>query len=325
MTFTAANPGGWALNEVLTSAQVNHLQNAIVNAVDGINGGTYALQSQLAFDGPADLVILGTLEIASGGLLNVPVGGDISLFGELTVNAAGDVLVDGTVSIRAPGVLEVLGSIEVLATGDINLQANGHLNVLGNGGIDVLNLGYIHLATGAELTMRSVTQLKLTTSATIAFRLSMQGIPSSPDGWQPHSPASWIQHDIIAAQDIMLPLGLLPGERLETLSVRITGGTGIGHGAVPAAPVSIELVSVDANGVTTTHATSTDPSGSAPAYDALHNIAFGAGLPLVVPSNPLYVRVIGEQGAGSIADTTELVSVSGTSTPFTFRAATEVH
>lgn len=41
MTIQGPKPGGWALNEVLTSSQLTALQTALERATDGVGGGTY--------------------------------------------------------------------------------------------------------------------------------------------------------------------------------------------------------------------------------------------------------------------------------------------
>jgi hypothetical protein len=64
MTLQGPKPGGWALNEVLTSSQLTALQSALERAVDGVGGGTYnpspALQlnnTKITLPGIADLKI----------------------------------------------------------------------------------------------------------------------------------------------------------------------------------------------------------------------------------------------------------------------------
>lgn len=51
MAFTKANPGGWALNDPLTSTQMNHINDLLPDAVDGVGGGQYALNAELEFVG----------------------------------------------------------------------------------------------------------------------------------------------------------------------------------------------------------------------------------------------------------------------------------
>ncbi|WP_437759474.1 hypothetical protein [Sorangium sp. So ce1389] len=49
MSFTKPNPPGWAMEEEITSAQMNSLQDQLVQAVDGVGGGSYA--ANLTFTG----------------------------------------------------------------------------------------------------------------------------------------------------------------------------------------------------------------------------------------------------------------------------------
>lgn len=51
MSFSRVNPGGWALNDPFTPAQMNQLDIDHSRAVDGLNGGTYANASTIQFDG----------------------------------------------------------------------------------------------------------------------------------------------------------------------------------------------------------------------------------------------------------------------------------
>jgi hypothetical protein len=51
MTFVRANPASWALFELLTSTQMNLIDENLSNALDGLDGGDYALSDQLQLDG----------------------------------------------------------------------------------------------------------------------------------------------------------------------------------------------------------------------------------------------------------------------------------
>ena len=51
MTFARVNPGGWALFEILTSAQMNQLDINMTNALDGAAGGGYTPTAKLTLDG----------------------------------------------------------------------------------------------------------------------------------------------------------------------------------------------------------------------------------------------------------------------------------
>lgn len=58
MTFVPVNPGGWAVEEDLFSAQMNQLQDQMTKAVDGFDGGTYPLNSPLVLDGTVTITTL---------------------------------------------------------------------------------------------------------------------------------------------------------------------------------------------------------------------------------------------------------------------------
>lgn len=120
MTLTLANPIGWAFGELLTSAQMNHLQNEIVKALDGAGGGgPYSPAAALILAGAGlrlqgaqhqvtgtlSVMNLATLRVASGGVANVESGGG------LNVQAGGALDVDGAADFSDP----------------ITLSGNGHV------------------------------------------------------------------------------------------------------------------------------------------------------------------------------------------------------
>lgn len=70
MTFARVNTLGWALFEELTSAQMNALDIDHSNAVDGLNGGTYGLLSQLVFTG-SKFSIVSAFQAPGSGMWNV--------------------------------------------------------------------------------------------------------------------------------------------------------------------------------------------------------------------------------------------------------------
>lgn len=191
MALTAANPGGWSLNEVLTSAQMTHLQNELLKAIDGVNGGTYTLAAPLIFAG-ADVRMTTNLVIPSGGDIelennadmNLASGADINLSsgaaievslgallqvgGELQVISGGlvtlengaDMFVDGTAVIGLEGSLAVNsgGSIDVTSGGDINVTSadvtiNGGAQILLNGGSLIIGATGFVQANGGDITL----------------------------------------------------------------------------------------------------------------------------------------------------------------------------
>lgn len=69
MTFSRANPLGWGLFEVLTSAQMNTVDINQSRAVDGFDGGTYNPSAKLAFNTRVE--ITGDAAISGGDALSV--------------------------------------------------------------------------------------------------------------------------------------------------------------------------------------------------------------------------------------------------------------
>ena len=59
MTFSRANPLGWALYEELTAAQMNALDVDHTGAIDGVNGGFYTPSSPIHINGELDVTTLG--------------------------------------------------------------------------------------------------------------------------------------------------------------------------------------------------------------------------------------------------------------------------
>ncbi len=159
MTFPQVNPGGWALNELLTSAQMNLMQSFIVNAVDGVDGGTYALQSDLRFEGPADFQVNTTLDILGSGKidmaasssLNFIAGASLLMFSSSTMILAGLMQVDsgGEIEVESGGALNVEGGAA------LNVESGGELNVLSGGAAKVLSGGAIDVESGADINVES--------------------------------------------------------------------------------------------------------------------------------------------------------------------------
>ena len=161
MSLTAANPGGWSLNEVLTSAQMTHIQNELLKAIDGVNGGTYTLASPLQFAGAdvriaADLEVIsgGEINIQNGGALNVLAGGLIDFSGDLHISSGGELVVEpgGLLTLQNGASLDALGTVDVTGTGSIEVGAGGAININPGGDLNV---------SSADVTINSGAQILL--------------------------------------------------------------------------------------------------------------------------------------------------------------------
>jgi len=113
MTFSRVNPLGWALYEVLTSAQMNALDLNASRAIDGDQGGTY---------NPANPInINGTLNVTN---LSGSMGGS-AVFTTLQVTSTSQF--DGSVAFNA-GAYVNSGNFTFQSTGDLNVS-HGRLRV----------------------------------------------------------------------------------------------------------------------------------------------------------------------------------------------------
>jgi hypothetical protein len=186
MTLTAANPGGWSLNEVLTSAQMTHLQNQLLNAIDGVGGGTYTLGAALIFAGSdvrfdADVEFRATCEatflsgaravfdsgsevqFAAGSIVDINT--DMDLDGSSTFSMHGelDVLTGAVLDIETGGLANVNsgGRFDVNNGGDFNVEAGGTFDLTGTmtvgatGNVNVGSGGNVTLQSGADLIAQS--------------------------------------------------------------------------------------------------------------------------------------------------------------------------
>lgn len=98
MSFSRVKPLGWAVGELLTSAQMNALDEDHSNAVDGAAGGVYASSAAVDLDNLAGRVRAGSaIDIDATGLLSV--------------------LASGTQQVQSGGIWQLLdGSVATFAT-----------------------------------------------------------------------------------------------------------------------------------------------------------------------------------------------------------------
>lgn len=316
---SAAN--GFIRGTVIAPQHVNFLINAIevalAKAVDGINGGTYAMTAPLILTGAGPLRTdnldiedtgrvraTGHLDILSSANLNVKSGGDIE------IESGGDINVQGGGNIN----------INVSATG-------GHLNVLPSGTIEVSNGGFINLAVGGQILAGGASGLAYNGIAS-AWKHTLT--PVGFTDWGLNGIVQWVQQAAIANNRITFGLALRPGDTLSSVTVRLNGAIGAGHaGLAVQFPPFIELVSVDNIGGRIVIATLIDPS-SAVVYDTAHNVTVdsatpGSTLPETVATNKkYYVVMTGERGTNSVASTLGVLDVTGTGLARGVRTANEL-
>lgn len=138
MAFTRVKPLGWALKEILTSAQANALDTNLANAVDGVGGGAY--DGTLLFS-DAQLKHMRTVSTTIAGLVN----GNTA---NLDMSTGGMWRLQSTISTAATITLNVTN----VKAGDVYSvifeHSSGHLFTLTWGGAGIT---HIHGGGGGSL------------------------------------------------------------------------------------------------------------------------------------------------------------------------------
>ena len=314
MTFARVKPAGWAVNEVLTSAQANGLDINVSRALDGTAGGPYSPSSPLVIGGAGIDIDVGT--VPSGGVLTVEGGGQIF------VDTSGTLGVDGTLSIESGGLGSVDGSLEVNSGGIFRVKSTGDGIVDSGGFFDIQGLlkvtgaGVLELAGGREITYNPVrTAVNMDQPLGAVQYVSNVGVDSgglhgldfrwdSPDsdGGAPIE-INWTQrlvgtgsHYIHFGLTNMIKGATLTGVTLGLFPVVAT------RGGLPATLPRLTLFRHDATSKTTVALGQvTDAPGSVGAYEAQHALTL-SGLSDVVGNGSTYsVQFRGEADAGANA------------------------
>jgi len=299
VTLSDPKSGGWALNELLTSSQMNAIRTELLKAIDGVGGGTYALTAPLIFTGDdvrfdsddIDIVSGGELSILSGGLLSVESGGaaQIESGGDLNVLSGGDatVLSGGTATVDSGGLLAMDGTQQV--------SSGAILQMLVGSTLQLNDLGVV--------TINSDAVVQQWDGAAIFRTIHWESISTAAGGY--------VQGDVALAGLVYLPCHLLDGDQLTQVRVRLDGGFGAGHGGTrPDTLPTVELIrrNPETGGGTSIAGPMTDPSASAAAYDVPHDVTLGS-LTETGNGNPYAVIITGETGPNSVASTLHICGV----------------
>lgn len=240
----------------------------------------------------------GTLRVASGGIIDFDPGSFLTFGGLGGVTAGAEIIFQSTANLTFEG-----GSVVT------------HEAVSGEVYED-----------GAICQFEDHTDLRIV-GAPFTWVSSMipQFIFGAGD-WVANTVGVYIQASVAGSDIIGFALPLLPGDQITTVAVRLSGGLGAGHAATPASPPTVELISVNNNGSVTVVASATD-AVTFPAYDSAHTVTLsGAGFPYTVPAGDrVLVRVSGESGANSVADTTAILFIDGTGLANRFRNSSEMY
>lgn len=310
----ASTANGFIAGTIAAPQHINFLLDAIgdqiVQAVDGVGGGTYTLGAALRFQG-ADVEINAGLEILAAGELNVQSGGLVQVLSG--------------------------GLIDVLSGGQIEISSGASISVVSGGLIDVISGGTVEFNASGDLKIDDVID---------NWRLTLTPQSVQPDGggapsWTPRFTgdvhagvtAGWQQDDVSAPFSVAFPINLPVGDDILTINVSVNGSSTSGTGGHASKPTgtdlpSAALVRVNAQGVAVVVARRFDHAADVTAYNTDHAIqllngSLDAGtLPHTVGSNDAYYIVLkGETGANAVASEYCVTAVSGTCVARSYRSS----
>lgn len=270
MTLELIKPAGWDPEDVLTSDEMNAFQEELVKAIDGVDGGEYAIAIGLVLNGPGQLVL--NLQTNVTTELVIETGAFLQLVGTLLMSGVqtvtGDINVagpGGEINLQSSGRLDVQsgGIVRVESGGDIDVESGGEVNVKSGGRVDVESGGIVHVLSGGDLDLDgdldvgSTGRINLLGSSKIlgSFNSEIQvfdaddlTINNSSVGFRVALTAAHVEETtpgdpswsseatgtwLMKNADglfICFPLLLRPGDVITSLRMTLDGGAGAGHG-----------------------------------------------------------------------------------------------
>ncbi len=306
----ASTANGFIKGVIAAPQHVNYLFDLVgdelAKAVDGLNGGTYGLASNLIFNGVGEVRFGGVARVISGG----------------TFITEGSSIFNNTATFNLNAVFALAAHVQTGAT--FTVDSGGEILAESSGGIAIDDSG-----DGIWLTMTPQSIQPDTGGTDPSWLPGLSGVAFAG------TVQGWAQADVNAAFSIAFPLNLPPGDDIVSLTANVDGSfAGVGHALSPVGSdmPTLALVRVDSTGTATVVARRRDQSANAAAYNSQHTIsllngALDAGtLPHTILSTSRYYVVLhGATGANAEADKFGVNSISGTCLARKYRATTMVY
>ena len=330
MTISRVKPANWAVNEKLTSAQMNAVDTNSTYALDKRNGQTDTLSSavtvafgsSLAFANGSTLSTVAGVtasinsNISFGATASFGVFSTASFSGVVNFNTSSVVNMNGTANIAATAVHNYGAATVVYAATTLNGTATSGLTfltgstMLFNAGSTVTfngtsNLGgtvnITGVTTAADFTMTGTNKVKLA-SRQVTRTVCSNFIPATSN-WSLQSDTLGTPITTSNANGYgFIPLALPTGAVITAIAVYVEGGAG--HAGAPANMPQMSLVSktLSSGGTGSILATQVDAYVSAANYESLHTIQIaGLSTAIVRTSTKYGIYVQSESGANALA------------------------
>lgn len=316
MSISRIKPTGWAINEKLTSAQMNQLDIDHANSLDKTIAGdtisgpiTMSSTSSLTFNNGSDLNISGGVTITIDSGSNLISSGTWSLNGTITTTAA-------VLNIASNTQLNLISGSDLNAFSGTNVNLSG-ITTFFNGSQTTWNVGSTISVAGlltqqlgttwnldGTVITRNITCFGTTrinvTSRQITRTVGSTGTTDYTAGvpnFNPSAGGVLIQTATTTGASIYYELDLPHNSTLTQAIVFIEPGP---HGNLPASRPSLILTRTRLSDGAQFSTFEIDASGSIASYEALHLIIINTSLVIDRTQYRYTLRLIGEYGMFSL-------------------------
>lgn len=266
MTILRIKPSSWAVNEKLTSAQMNQVDT----------NATYALDRR---DGYSD-TLSSTVTVANGGSFTFGSGTSIA------TNSGASAIFSGSVAVSSSGTLTVSSGATTTLAGTNNITGN---TTFSTGTLTVNSAtSLVGAVTAGNFTMTSLNKVKVALRS--QFR-TMTGL------FIPEPGSSWDFEQVFLTNptdDVMValaPLDLPDNCILNTVIVYLKGGPS--HSALPSILPRFTVYSINPEfGTTNPGDVAIDSSSDPTDYELVHGISYSpaSALPINRQTNKYIIR-----------------------------------
>lgn len=247
MSISRIKPFNWAVNEKLTSAQINQIDTSLTYALDKRDGYADSLGSDVTVNSSGSFIF------ASGSSL-VANSGSFTTFYGTTAVASG-----GTFSASAGSVVSLAGAVNI--SGGTTISG---ATTLSN------TVSLTGATTASNFTLSNTNRVKLASrSATRVW--DGHFVPDPNTNWRISSGA-WRTSTTATLQVLSCALDLPHNAVLTSIIVYVQGGSG--HGSLPTSMPILDFIRVTVATGATSSASATDSSATVGVYEAVHNITY---------------------------------------------------
>lgn len=291
MSISRVKPSNWAINQKLTSAQINQIDTSLTYALDKRDGYSDTLSSSIAVDGYFTFETGSSITMKSGSTITLQSGSILVSDATSTANLSGVTNHYGNCNIRNGALLQVLPGATQIFSSTSSLVAGSGVTV---------NLAGA-TTTVSDFTVNSTNKVKLTS----------RSVSRAINGWILPPTNDWVisaglpSTGSTSVHTAMIPLHLPHGSVLTSISVYIQPDSG--HANLPATmPQFLLLRKTFASTTNTLIAIGTDSSADATEYETVHPITASGFSETIDRTQYIYMIDFTSEGSTNAVDNMKL-------------------